>query len=198
MLGAKEPLVTRPIGSTVPADDVAALAGRRAALKAQTDTAASGSVAQFALNTVRAGKSAFVAAAFSDRPDKIRLHGGCGLVDVVAVEAEARFQAERVAGAQANRLHQRMGEQRARQIFGPVGDDGNLEAVLAGIARPADMAGDAVEFGAGRCHECEFAGFRAMAGQDARRRRTLQRQKRAIRPTGRASRPAADAPQCAR
>ena len=56
------------------------------------------------LDALGARKSAFAAAALLDRPGEPGLDGARGLVDIVAVEAEAGFEAEAVAGAEADRL----------------------------------------------------------------------------------------------
>ena len=57
------------------------------------------------------GKAALLAAALLDRPDQAGLDGRGGGVDVVAVEAKARFEPQRIARAEADGLHLRIGEQ---------------------------------------------------------------------------------------
>ena len=66
--------------------------------------------------------------------------GAGGAVEVVAVEAEPGLEPQRVAGGQPGERHLRLGQQRLGQFGRPVGGDGDLEAVLAGVAGAADAA----------------------------------------------------------
>jgi hypothetical protein len=77
------------------------------------------------------------------------------VVDVVAVQAQARLQAQRVARAEAGGLDLGLREQRARRALGVVGRHRDLEAVLAGVARARDEARAAGELEAAAGHEGE-------------------------------------------
>ena len=66
-------------------------------------------------------------------------------VDVVAVETQAGFETQRIAGAEADRHDIGMFENPAGHVFSRCGRDGNLKAVLAGIARARDDAGNVVQ-----------------------------------------------------
>lgn len=69
-----------------------------------------------------------------DSPQQAGLdRGGVG-VHVVAVEAQAGFQAQRIAGTQADGLYFGLGQQAARQAFGIGGRYGDFEAVFTGVA----------------------------------------------------------------
>ena len=84
--------------------DLGALARRRAAVRLDADAAALGAVGQLVLDALGAGEAALAAAALLHRPDEIGLDRARRLVDVVAIEAEARLQAQRVARAEPDRL----------------------------------------------------------------------------------------------
>src|SRR5262249_60301109 len=89
---------------SVAVTDLGPLARRRAAVRLEPDTAARRPVGELILDARGAGKAAFVAPPPRDRPGKPGLDRRRGLVDVVAVEAQARFQSERIAGAEASEL----------------------------------------------------------------------------------------------
>ena len=76
-------------------------------------------------------------------PRQARLDGGGAVVEVVAVEAHAGFQAEAVPRAQAGEA-ERLGVL-AHQVLGDGGGvlrrDGDLEPVFAGVTATADKAG---------------------------------------------------------
>ena len=101
------------------------------------------------------GKPPAVAPRLGDGEGEVRLDRRGRLVEVVAVERQPGFEPQRIARAEPDRLHLRLGEQRPRDRLRVLGGDGNLESVLAGIAGARDGAVDAVEFGAGRAHEDE-------------------------------------------
>ena len=110
-VGPKPPEVTMPTSRPSGVAMIGALAGRRAALGLDADAHAGGAVRDLALDAVGARKAAFLAAALLDRPDQAGLDGRGRGVDVVAVEAEARLEAQRIAGAEADGLHFGIGEQ---------------------------------------------------------------------------------------
>ena len=77
-----------------------------------------GTVLDLALDALGARKSAFLAAALLDRPVQAGLDGRRGGVDVMAIEAEPGFEAQRIARAEADRLDLRIGEKRAPELRG--------------------------------------------------------------------------------
>src|SRR6187200_2002753 len=85
--------------------NLGALASRRASVRPDADALLLGATGQFLLNALGAGEAAPAAPPLLDRPGEARLDGAGGLVDVVAVEAEARLEAQRVARAEADGLH---------------------------------------------------------------------------------------------
>ncbi len=97
------------------------------------------------------------------------------------IERQPGLQPERIASAQADRSDHLVLQQRPRHRLGLAGRNGNLKAVLAGIARPRDMAVDAAavrqgEFGTCRRHEGQAGALATRTGQNGGRRRPLQRQ----------------------
>src|SRR5712671_2117292 len=76
-----------------------------------------------------------ISAPLADAPQQPRLDRRRRGVDVMAVEAEAGFEPQRIAGTEPNRLDLRLGEQLARDRLGPVGRRRDLVAIAAGIAR---------------------------------------------------------------
>ena len=117
--------------------DLGALARRRASVGPDADALPLGAIGQLVLNALGAGEAALAAPPLLDRPGEARLDGAGGLVDVVAVEAEARLQAQRVARAEADRLHAVLRQQQLRQRLRVLRRNRDLEAVLAGIAGAA-------------------------------------------------------------
>jgi hypothetical protein len=106
-------------------------------------------------NTTARRKSAFDTPPPTDRPAEPGLDRGCRLVNVVPVKAEPGLEAQRVAGAKANRPDFRLSKQHLsnrRRIISP---QRNLEAVLAGVAGAGDQAHTSVEGGLRRGHEAE-------------------------------------------
>ena len=87
---------------------------------------------------VGAGEALLHLAALADRPGEVRFDGRRRFVDVVAVEAEARFEAQAVARAEADGRDVRVGEQHAREGGRDVARDGDFVAVLAGVAGARD------------------------------------------------------------
>ena len=94
--------------------DLGAVAHRRAAQRAEADALARRAVAQARAGCARRPESRRRrAASLGDGEGEVGLDRRGGLVEVVAVERQARLQAERIARAEADRLHLRLGEQRA-------------------------------------------------------------------------------------
>src|SRR5439155_21154190 len=125
-----------------------------------------------------ARKVRLLTAPLADRPVKPRLDRRSGHVDIVAAEAKPGFQPQRVARAEPDQLHLRMAE----QALGDGADadrlDRDLEAVLAGISRAADVALDAVETRAPRAHERHRGGVRRVTREYRGGARALQRDQR--------------------
>src|SRR5690606_4008985 len=96
--------------------NLGALAGRRTALGLDADADARRSVAQLALDALGAGEAALLATALLNRPDEARLHRRGHLVQLMAVEAEAGLQPQRVARTQADRLHDVLRQKQPGQI----------------------------------------------------------------------------------
>ena len=90
------------------------------------------------LNPLRAGKAALDAAALLNRPGERRFDRVHGLVEFVAVEAEARLEPQRIARAKPDRRDVGLAQQQAREALPPRRGKRNLIAVLAGIARARD------------------------------------------------------------
>ena len=137
-LGPKPPEVTRPMRSPVGARiSVPSRAGARPSGLMPTRVRL-GPFGELVLDALGAGEAALDAAPLLDRPGEAGLDRARGLVDVVAVEAEAGLEPQRVARAEADRLHARPAASsslaRSAASFGGHRD---LEAVLAGVARAA-------------------------------------------------------------
>ena len=146
---------------------------------ADADPPSRGALRQLARMHGGAGKAALGAPPLADRPGEIGLDRGRGLVDVMAVEAQPRFEPQRIARAEADRHYLGLGQQPARESLGLARRQRNLEAILAGIPGAGDEAGlppiaasAAVMKGAPDPLD--------KARQNDRRRRPLQRQQRAI------------------
>ncbi len=97
-------------------------------------------------------------------------------MDIGAGQAQAGFQAQGIAGAKAHRRHPRVGQQQAGEGLGGRGGHGNLEAVLAGIARTGDQGGYAGNEGVAHVHEAHAGNGVAVRGQYSGRGRPLQRE----------------------
>lgn len=81
----------------------------------------------------------------------------------MAVEAHARLEAERVARAEADKPHVRVGGNLLGDADGVRGGDGHLEAVLAGVSSTGDVAADLVlaDLGEERAAKLERSEVRA-------------------------------------
>ena len=136
---------------------------------------------QLVLDARRAREAALDAAPLLHGPHEVGLDRARGLVDVVAVEAEARFQAQRVARAQPDGLDRVVTQQQLPEALGLLGCHRDLEAVLAGVARARDVAVEPADGGTRRLHEGQPRCLRAQGAEDARRRGSLQGQQRPLR-----------------
>jgi hypothetical protein len=114
------------------------------------------------------------------RPFESCLDGCRGGVDVVAVEAEAGFEAQRVTGAEADRLDVGMLEQALGDVLGHVGWNRDLVAVLAAVAGARDQTGDVVQTAVAHVHELHGGDVGPEFGQHIHRARPLQRDQRAV------------------
>ena len=123
-------------------DDDGAFAHRHPLQADQADPLGGRAGGELAVDHRGAGVAAVARAAGAphllDRPGEAGFDRRGGRVDVVAVQAQAGLQAQRVARAQADRADLGLREQRARQRFGLLGRHRDLEAVLAGVARAGD------------------------------------------------------------
>src|SRR5262249_51913301 len=138
--------------------DLGSFARGHAAFRPQADALPARTVAQFREHALGAGKSALLAPALLDRPSESGFDRRGAGVNVVTVEAKARFEAQRIAGAKPDRLDLGMAEQALGDGAHAVRLHGNLVAVLAGVARAADVTIDAVEARATRRHESHRGG----------------------------------------
>ena len=143
----------------------------------ETDPLARRALGDLLLDDGSAGKAALRAALLADAPQQARFDRRRRGVDVVAVEAEARFEAQRIARAQPDRLDLGLGQKLAGDGVGGVGRRGDLEAVAAGVARARDVAARAVDHDEGAGHELHRRDLRCQARQRLRRQRALQGQK---------------------
>ena len=118
--------------------------GDAAALDREADEAAAGAVPGHALQRCAAHEIAGLVEL--DDPALAGLEGIRGPVELVAVERHAGLEAERVARPQAHRDHAAgpaRVEERVPQLAGAAVLDEDLEAVLAGVARPRHERRDA-------------------------------------------------------
>ena len=98
----------------------------------------------------------------------------------MAVQAQSRLEAQRVARAQAGRRHLGLLEQEAGQRRRIGGRDRDLEPVLAGVAAARDPAGSPADRGRHGVHEGEPARARAQPAEHLCRARPLQREQGAV------------------
>ena len=99
--GEKPPLVTWPTSSS---PTKILLPPRAGALpgEAQTDAAARHAIRQLFLDGLAADEVARVAARLTDRPRQTSLERCDGLVEIVAVEAQASFESKGIAAPEAH------------------------------------------------------------------------------------------------
>src|SRR6202040_10119 len=91
--------------------DLGAFARRHAAFGPQSDAQAARAVAQLGEHALGARETALLAPALLDRPSEPGFDRRGGRGDVVATEAQPRFEPQRVACTQADRLHLAVAEQ---------------------------------------------------------------------------------------
>ena len=158
-------------------------ARRQAALERQADPLARRAFHNLAIDALGTGVATLSAAPLVDAEDQPGLdRAGLGR-EVVAVERQARFEPQRIACAETNRLHLGFATQQRGDLFHRVGGDRNLEPVFAGVAGARDghiVTGDGVlaELHEGQRGERIFA--LRMPSQRVRSLGALQRQQRAI------------------
>src|SRR5262252_7976677 len=90
--------------------DLAAFARDRLALGQQPDALARRALCDLLLDDGRPGEAAVGAALLADAPHQARFDRRGGGVNVVTVEAKSRFESQRIARAEADRLHLRLGQ----------------------------------------------------------------------------------------
>ena len=83
--------------------------------------------------------------------------GVVSVVEVVAVERQARLEPQRIARAEADRLGQLVRDDRVGELGRGDRRHRNLEPVLAGIARAADPQAAALPVERPALHEAELA-----------------------------------------
>jgi hypothetical protein len=105
----------------------------------------------------------------------------CSAQFSAAVQAQARFQPQRVARAQADRLDFGLGQQFARQRLGLRRRHRDLEAVLAGVAAAGDEQVRALPVEAAAGHEDQLLDAGHQPLQRVDRLRALQGQQAAVR-----------------
>ena len=99
----------------------------------------------------------------------------------MSVEGQARLQAQGIPGAQADRADAVIGQQCSPNPGCLGGWQGDLKAVLAGVARARDDQVDPAKPGqGGAVHEGHVGGSRHMRRQDRSRLRPLQGQEGAV------------------
>ena len=125
-------------------------------------------------------ETAFFLAAFLDRPGQRGLDRRGRLVDVVAIEAETGFKAQAVPRAKTCGLTVVVGKEGAGDFDGLVFGDGNLIAVLAGVAQTRDPAFDADDLGHGGFHELQLTRGRAKIADNIFGSRALNGNQRAV------------------
>mmetsp|Transcript_21803 Transcript_21803/g.85364 ORF Transcript_21803/g.85364 Transcript_21803/m.85364 type:complete len:361 (+) Transcript_21803:556-1638(+) len=166
-------------------DDLGALAHRHALLANEADALARRPVRELGVDDGRAGVAtgtgATGAAHLLDRPGDARLDRRGGGVDVVAVQAQAGFQAQRIARAQADGLDLGVCQQLAGQGDGVVRVNGDFEAVFAGVAGAGQEGVDAIEAEEAAGHEGQLCDLGVQARQHGHRLGALQCQQRALR-----------------
>ena len=177
----KPPEVTMPITAPSAASDLRALAHRRAAGRADADALARGPVGEFAQDALGAGEAALRAPPLRDGEGQVGLDRRRRLVEVVAVERQPGFQPQRIARAEADRLHLRLGEQRARHALRVAWRERRSRSRPRRYSRSARRGS--------RCRrtrrwsplmKTSVGGLRAVPRQHRRRLRSLQREQRAI------------------
>jgi hypothetical protein len=101
-------------------------------------------------------------------------------IEIVPIERKSRLEPQRIAGAEADRLHFRLPGEKLRDFGSRRGGDGYLEAVLAGIAGSADPGRNAADLESAPGHEGKILDARRHPDKRFDRLRALQRDERLI------------------
>eukprot|EP00982_Pelagococcus_subviridis_P012645 31185-Pelagococcus_subviridis.AAC.8 len=117
-------------------EDLAAASRGRALTDFQADAAPVDAVRELLFDDVAADEIARVSAGFSNRPRQPSLDRADAVVQVVAVQTQARFQAKRVARAEAAEPRRRVLEQLLRERDGVRLQERDLESILPRVPRP--------------------------------------------------------------
>ncbi len=96
------------------------------------------------------------------------------------MQAQARFEPQGIAGAEPDRHHRVVGEQRLGQGLGGGFGHRNLEAVLPRVAGAGHEAGLSEDRDLRRVHEAHRRHLRGEPGEHALRLRALERDQRAV------------------
>ena len=160
--------------------DVSPLARRRLAVERQADPLPRHALDQLPLDAAAPGKPPSARRRFEIDQARAASIGLVVGVDVMTIKAQARFEPQRIAGAQAEWPGPRPGTAGRRRTRRPSTRSRNLVAVLAGIARAGDEQGDAAPVE----HPPGHKGHRGCAGdlalQGVRRARPLEGEQRAV------------------
>src|SRR5208337_765452 len=162
--------------------DLGSVARRGPPVGPEADTNAARPVGKRAQNAVGAGEAAFGAAALLDRPGDRRLDRIDGLIELVTVKTEARFEPERVPSPEPDRGDARLRQQEARERLRAWGRDRDLVAVLPGVAGAGNEGLGVANARGPRSHEGH--GLEPLADRETRkgcrRKRPLQRDERGV------------------
>ena len=145
------------------------------ALDQQAYAASRGPVLQLSQDALRPREVASVAPAAGDGEAEVGLDRAGGLVQVVAVERQARLEPQAVAGAEPGGADPLVGQQAAPQALGGVRGDQDLEPVLAGVARARDQQRRPLQLHSGETHESKRRRLRQECIQHRRGVGPLQR-----------------------
>ena len=126
------------------------------------------------------GESTLGTAALVDSEGEPGHHRCDRAVEIVAVERQPRLEPQRIAGAEADRLHPFVGNQPVGDRLGGDRRHRNLEAVLAGIARAADPQGMAKGAERSALHERQVSDTGNDGVEHLGSARPLQREQRLL------------------
>ena len=135
---------------------------------------------QWVLLQVDAGACAAAAPHFLDGPVQAGLDGGGGRVDVVAIQAQAGLQPQRVARAQADGLDLGLGQQGAGQGVGLCGGHRHFKTVFAGVAAAGHKAVAVCNAERATGHEHQLFDTGRQAGEGGDGLWALQREQRVV------------------
>lgn len=161
-------------------EDLRAFTRRQFAFDAQADALRGCAVQQLAEDALGTRKAALHLATLRDGEGEVGLDRRRGGGKIVAVERQAGFEAQRIAGAEADRLHLGLREERARDGLRMVRRDRNLESVLTRVARAADPHIDAFDAEGPGAHEDQRRHLAGEPGESVHGLRALQREQRQI------------------